>query len=98
MELRETRSQSLSHSERFDDEVDDPSFVLDEEREEEVPPTCKLSATRRSAQRKGRCGRSPLARAAETRLSSEPWKTEQDADTAPAVSRHDMAVHEGQAN
>lgn len=87
MELRETRSQSLSQSENFDNKVDDPYFVLDEEREEAAPPICTQTATQRSAQGRDCCGRSMLAQAAETLLSCEPWKTEEDADTAPAISR-----------
>lgn len=49
------------------------------------------SAPCRSAQRMGGRGaptrsRSPLAQAADTRPRSEPWKTAEDADAAPAVS------------
>uniref|UniRef100_A0A671UTR0 PiggyBac transposable element-derived protein domain-containing protein n=1 Tax=Sparus aurata TaxID=8175 RepID=A0A671UTR0_SPAAU len=84
--------ESEPESEDSDGEVDDPACVLDEEREKEEPPTSTQSAPRRSAQRNGRCGvptrsRSPLAQAEETRPRSEPWKTAEDADTAPAVSR-----------
>ncbi|KAL7373230.1 hypothetical protein ABVT39_001900 [Epinephelus coioides] len=86
--------ESEPESEDFDDERDDPSFVLEEEREEKEPPTSAPSGTRRSAQRRGRRStptrsQSPLTQAAEqeARLHSEPWKTEEDADTAPAVSR-----------
>ena len=84
--------ESEPESEDSDDEVGDPACVLDEEREEEEPPTSTQSTPRRSAQRAGRRSaptrsRSPLARAAETRPGSEPWKTAEDADAAPAVSR-----------
>nr|XP_046253824.1 piggyBac transposable element-derived protein 4-like [Scatophagus argus] len=80
--------ESEPESEGFDDEVDDPSFVLQEESDDEEPPMCTQSASRRSAQRKGRHGtptrsRSPLTPTAEP----EPWKTEENPDTAPAVSR-----------
>ncbi|KAL7378916.1 hypothetical protein ABVT39_020736 [Epinephelus coioides] len=82
--------ESEPESEDFDDEGDDPSFVLEEEREEKEPPTSAPSGTRRSTQRRGRCSSltlswSPLAQAQpEPRLNSEPWKMEEDADTAPA--------------
>lgn len=44
--------KQLGLSEDFDNEVDDPSSVLEEEKQEE-PPTRGQRATRRSAQRKG---------------------------------------------
>lgn len=79
-------------SEDSDNEVDDPSFLLGEEREIEQPPMCAQSAGRRSAQRQVRSGtptrsRSPLTVAAEPRPRSEPWKTGEDPDADPAVSR-----------
>lgn len=82
--------KQLGLGEDFDNEVDDPSSVLEEKKQEE-PPTRGQRATRRSAQRKVQSGtptrsRSPLAQAAETRLSSEPWMTAEGSDTAPAVS------------
>uniref|UniRef100_A0A3Q3ENX6 PiggyBac transposable element-derived protein domain-containing protein n=1 Tax=Kryptolebias marmoratus TaxID=37003 RepID=A0A3Q3ENX6_KRYMA len=87
-------TESESESEDFDDEVDDPSYVCEEDRDEEQPPapTCAPNATRRSAQRTGWRGtptrsRSPLAGTSEPHLSSEPWKTEEEADAAPEVSR-----------
>nr|XP_046264997.1 uncharacterized protein LOC124069676 [Scatophagus argus] len=78
----DSEPESEPESEDFDDDVDDPSFILEEEQ----------SATRRSAQRMGRLvtptrSRSPMTPAAEPRLLSGPWKTEEDADSAPAVSR-----------
>ncbi|KAI3363662.1 hypothetical protein L3Q82_001286 [Scortum barcoo] len=85
----DTEPESEPESEDSDGEVDHLSFVVKEETEEEE---CTLGATRRSAQREGRGGgsarsRSPPARAAEPQLSSEPWRTEEDADSVPALSR-----------
>lgn len=82
--------ESKTHSEDLNDEVDDPLFVLEEERAEEEPLTYSQSATLKSAPRNQRHGgtptTSPPAQAAEPHLCSEPWKTE-EADTSPAVSR-----------
>ena len=47
MKLRESEPES----EDIYNEMDVTSFVLDEEKEEEEPPTCTQNATRRSAQR-----------------------------------------------
>ena len=96
----DAQPESEPESEDLDAEVDDPSFILEEEQEEEVISLIlkeeeeeeepRHGATRRSARRTERRGspvrsRSPLARAAEP-LSSEPWRTEQQADTAPTGS------------
>lgn len=89
--------QSEPESSDFDDTINDPSFFVEEESDEEEQPLTSTprkprTPSRRSAQKKGRHGtptrsRSPLFQAAEPRLSSEPWKTEYDADTAPALRR-----------
>ena len=75
---------SEPESEDFDDEMDDLDFVLKEESEEEEPPARAQSATRWSAQTKGRRGSPARSRSP---LRSEPWKTMEDTDTAPGVSR-----------
>ncbi|KAL3996894.1 squamous cell carcinoma antigen recognized by T-cells 3 [Sarotherodon galilaeus] len=59
-------------SDECDDEVDDPLFFLEEKQGRRDTPT-------RS--------RSPLPQAAEPHLSSEPWKSEGDADITPGCSR-----------
>uniref|UniRef100_I3JTA2 PiggyBac transposable element-derived protein domain-containing protein n=1 Tax=Oreochromis niloticus TaxID=8128 RepID=I3JTA2_ORENI len=86
---------SEPESDECDDEVDDPLFVLEEvkrEGEEEQPLTSTQSVSRRSAERRGRHdmptrSRSPLPQAAKPHLSSEPWKSDGDADITPECSR-----------
>lgn len=76
----DVESESQPESEDFNDEVDDPSFVLEEERENEEHPMCTQSDACRAAQRKGQLisptrSRSPLTPTAEPHLSGA-WKTE----------------------
>lgn len=84
--------ESEEESEDFDDEVDDPSYILGEAEEEAEYPARPQCSTWRSARRNGQRGspvrsRSPLGHAAEPLFSSESWKTEKDADSAPDISR-----------
>ncbi|CAJ1048591.1 piggyBac transposable element-derived protein 4-like [Xyrichtys novacula] len=106
----DTAASQYEPEEDSDDEAGDPSFLLEEggeeegeeeeeeERRAEDPLTCVRSqrATRRTGRRATPTrSRSRLAQAAEPHMSSEPWKTGEDADRAPAVMQRRVKDGDG---